>query len=312
MTIQHLLPSIEQKIEWPERSNRQIFLVGTRGEVPSRGPAPKKPMQLSVAPGEIIAGYELARSLGLSEGDRLKLLGEQFTVSEVHAERGTRDDITLWIDLETAQKFLGQPGRINAILALKCLCEGNQLAQIRSDIARILPETQVIEVDSKVVTRAEARERAAAAAKIALAEELASRASIRIEMEKFVSWLSPVVILGATLWIGLLAFGNVRQRRGEIAVLRAIGVGSTNIMLIFLTKSVLLGLIGAAPGYFLGLAAGLFSGELEVSFGAAAGLFSPALFLIVLFISMLLCVLAGWIPALVASNQDPADVLREE
>ncbi|MHC4244593.1 MAG: hypothetical protein ACYSU4_19460, partial [Planctomycetota bacterium] len=33
VTVRHFLPSIQQKIEWPERK-RKIILVGTRGEVP--------------------------------------------------------------------------------------------------------------------------------------------------------------------------------------------------------------------------------------------------------------------------------------
>jgi hypothetical protein len=312
LTIQHILPCLEREIAWPEQGGRQVILAGTRGEAVMTGQTIKEPMQLPVAPGEIVVGCELARSLSLKPGDRLRLMGRQFTVSEVHAERGTRDDITLWIDLATAQRMLDKPGRINAILALKCLCEGNQLSNIRRDVARILPGTQVIEVDSKVVTRAEARERAGLAAQKALAAELDNRAKMRAELENFASWLSPVVILGAILWIGLLAFGNVRQRRGEIAVLRAIGVGSRRIMAIFLAKSVLLGLIGATAGYFAGLLAGLVSGELEPTPATAAGLFSPTVFLLVIIASTILCILAAWIPALVAGYQDPAEVLREE
>ncbi|MFH1068872.1 MAG: FtsX-like permease family protein [Candidatus Glassbacteria bacterium] len=312
MTIQHILPSLEEGIAWPERGGRQVILAGTRGESVPAGQAVKEPILLPVRPGEVVVGYELAQSLGLGQGDPLRLMGRQFTVSEVHSELGTRDDITLWIDLETAQKMLDKPGRINAILALKCLCEGNQLSNIRRDVALILPGTQVIEVDSKIVTRAEARERARLAAQKALAAELDNRARMRAELEDFASWLSPVVILGATLWIGLLAYGNVRQRRGEIAVLRAIGVGRGRIMAIILAKSVLLGMTGAAAGYFAGLASGLLSGELDPTPATAAGLFSPALFLAVLFSATLLCLVAAWVPALVAGYQDPAEVLREE
>ena len=34
VTVRHFLPSLQQKIEWPERK-RKIILVGTRGEVPN-------------------------------------------------------------------------------------------------------------------------------------------------------------------------------------------------------------------------------------------------------------------------------------
>ncbi|MFC1544625.1 ABC transporter permease [Gemmatimonadota bacterium] len=312
MTIRHLLPTIEQRIEWPEQGGRMAILVGSRGEVPLAHLAPKEPMQLAVASEEIVVGYSLARSLGLKEGDTVSLMGEQFTVSQVRAERGTREDITLWVDLARAQSMLDRKGRINAILALKCLCAGNQLAEIRSDLARIMPATQVIEVDSRVIARAEARERASQASESSIADEIANRAIIRAELEKFAAWLSPVVILGATLWIGLLAFGNTRQRRGEIAVLRAIGLGSGKILALFLTKAILLGILGAVIGYFAGLTAGGISGELTGSLASTTGLFRPEIFVLVLAGSTLMSVLASWIPALLASNLDPADVLREE
>ena len=312
MTIRHLLPSIERKIAWPEQKGRSIILVGTRGEVPVTHLTPKEPMLLAVNQGEIKIGYQLASTLSLKAGDSVRLLGESFRVGEIYEERGTKDDITVWIDLAKAQEMFGLKGKINAILALKCLCLGNELSQIRRDVARILPQTQVIEVDSKVVTRAEARERAGAAAATALAAERANRARMRSEVEKFAAWLIPMVIIGSTVWIALLALGNVRSRRNEIGILRALGLRSVQILNIFLAKAILLGIIGAFIGFFAGFAAGVFSGELSADMQSAAKLFNPLLFLLVLFTAPLLAALASWIPALIAAGQDPAEVLREE
>ncbi|MBN2289708.1 MAG: ABC transporter permease, partial [Candidatus Glassbacteria bacterium] len=262
MTIRHLLPSIEQKIKWPERQGRTIILAGVRGEVPFTHRAPLEPIQLAVAPGEIVLGYALWNGLGLEVGDRVKLMGEDFRVGELHPERGSRDDITAWIDLARAQEMLGRQGEINAILALKCICAGNQLSEIRKDVSRILPDTRVIEVESKVVTRAEARDRARATAETALSAERENRARLRRERETFAAWLVPFVIIGCTAWVALLAFGNVRQRRGEIGVLRALGLRSSQILFVFLSKALLIGVVGAAAGYAAGFAVGLGFGEL--------------------------------------------------
>ena len=312
MTIRHLLPSIERKIAWPEQKGRSIILVGTRGEVPVTHLAPKEPMLLAVNPGEMKLGYQLAASLELKLGDRTRLLGENFLVSEIYEERGTKDDITVWIDLAQAQQMFALQGKINAILALKCHCLGNELSQIRQDVARVLPETQVIEVDSKVVTRAEARDRAKAASQRALAAERANRVRMRGEVGKFASWLIPMVIIGSTVWIALLALGNVRSRRNEIGILRAVGFRSVQILNIFLAKAVLLGLIGAFLGYLAGFTIGAASGELSPNAQTIARLFNPGLLLLVLFSAPLLSALASWIPALIAAGQDPAEVLREE
>ena len=71
----------------------------------------------------------LARSLGLKQGDRIELFGRAFRISQCNEERGNKDDISIWIDLSTAQEILRKPGRISAILALKCLCEGQRTGQ---------------------------------------------------------------------------------------------------------------------------------------------------------------------------------------
>jgi hypothetical protein len=312
MTIRHLFPTVEQRLEWPEQNGRTVILVGTRGEVPLAHLSPKEPMQLAVEPGHVVVGYSLATSLGIEKGDRIKLLGENFTVSQVRAERGSREDITLWIDLEKAQSMLNREGEINAILALKCLCAGSQLDEVRADLARIMPATRVIEVDSRVITRAEARGRATAASEKAIAEELANRAVIRAELENFAAWLSPSVILAATLWIGLLAWGNTRQRRGEIAILRAVGVGSGKVIRLVLYRAVLLGIIGAFAGYFAGLVAGVMPAEEAGGVSSVLGLFSPVMLVLMVLGATLITVLASWIPALIAGNLDPAEVLREE
>ncbi|MBW7997853.1 MAG: ABC transporter permease [Candidatus Glassbacteria bacterium] len=312
MTIRHLLPSLKKRVEWPEQGGRSVVVVGIRGEVPITHRQPSEPIQTAVAPGEVEVGFRLARELGLEPGHRLRLLGEEFTVSEILGERGTKDDFALWIDLATAQRMFDCRGKINAILALKCLCPGNQLSQIRQDVAGILPATQVIEVDSKVVTRAEARQRAAQAAQIALAAEQANRLQVRTELERFAVWLAPVVILGAALWIGLLFTVNVRQRRNEIAILRALGVDAKKILLAILAKAALIGVVGALPGYLAGFGIGVVMGELEAGPQSAGALFSTGTLVLTLVCAPFTAVVASWLPALAAVARDPAEVLRQE
>ena len=69
--------------------------------------------------------------------------------------------------------------------------------------------------------------------------------------------LVPVVMVGSGVWIGLLALANVRDRRGEIGILRALGLRSRQILLIFLGKAVAIGLAGACLGYAAGRVIGV-------------------------------------------------------
>ncbi|KPK34276.1 MAG: hypothetical protein AMJ65_18500 [Phycisphaerae bacterium SG8_4] len=100
VTVRHFLPSLQQKIEWPERK-RKIILVGTRGEVPNLHKSPVKPLVQSVPPGTITLGYELHRSMDLKVGDDVELMGKSFKVNGCYTERGNKDDITAWIWLAT-------------------------------------------------------------------------------------------------------------------------------------------------------------------------------------------------------------------
>lgn len=306
VTIRHLLPSLQEKVRWPE-GKRTIILIGTRGEVPSMFRDAREPILVAVPKGSAVVGHELARSLSLKPGDRIDLFGRTFTVSQCNEERGSSDDISIWIDLTQAQEILNKPGKINAILALKCICEGNELALVRRDVGAVLPGVQVIEQGSKVLTRAEARERAALEAADALAAEVRNRRQLRDEQEKFSSILVPLVLLVSALWIGLSFYTNVRERRSEVGILRALGARSRTILSLFLTKSILMGVIGGLAGYALGTLIGL-SRQGDVRLPSL----ELRVFLLACCTAVVLSLVASWVPAYYAAQQDPAAVLREE
>jgi hypothetical protein len=306
VTIRHLLPSLQEKVLWPERK-RTIILIGTRGEVPSLFRDAREPILVAVRKGHAVVGRQLAESLDLRAGDRITLFGRTFTVSQCNEERGSRDDISIWLDLTEAQGILGKPGRINAILALKCHCAGNELANVRRDVASVLPGVQVIEQGSKVLTRAEARDRASQEAADALAAEVGNRRQLRDELEKFSSILAPLVLLASALWVGLVFYTNVRERRSEIGILRALGARARTILRLFLTKALLMGCAGGLAGYVLGTSIGLArQGEIRVSF------LDPQLFLLTSCMAVVLSLAASWAPVYYAAQQEPAEVLREE
>lgn len=314
VTVRHFLPSLQQKIEWP-KYKRTIILVGTRGEVPNLHKNPLKPLVQPVPPGTISLGYELHRSLEMKVGDTVELMGRQFKVHACHKVRGNKDDITAWIYLAEAQELLDKEGKINAILALECLCTTDALPKIRQEIAGILDDTQVIERGSRAIARAEARTKVEEQARVAVEKEKIARENLRIVRERLASILTPVVVTACAVWIAILGFTNVRARREEIGILRAIGVRSRHVMVMFVSRHVLLGVLGGALGFVAGVLAAVYfgaahegtqirmidmdlswAGLLLASVGGAAAL----------------AVIAGWIPTMVAARQDPADILRND
>jgi len=311
LTVRHLLPMLEHKVKWPEQK-RTILLVGTRGEVPLLHRAPKKAILQAVEPGTMVVGHELHRGLSLKPGSKVTLLGREFTVNKCYPERGTRDDITVWIDLAQAQEMLDKKGLINGILALECQCAWANLPKVRSDVQRILPDTQVVEQASKALARAETRVRARQTAEGEVAAEKQARAQLRRQRESFAAVLVPIVVVASAVWIGLLMFGNVRERRTEIGILRAVGVRARSIFLVFLAKAALVGFVGALAGYVVGVAAGLVWVEGTLHAPAGMSLVDPWLLLCVALAAPLVAVLASWVPATIAAAQQPAVILREE
>ncbi|NQS89359.1 FtsX-like permease family protein [Patescibacteria group bacterium] len=309
--VRHMLPLVEQKIRWPEKRNRTIILIGIRGEVPFTVRAPKKPIVIAVAPGGIVLGYELWDSLNLKVGDEVKLLGETFKVSKLHPQRGTEDDITVWINLEIAQRLLGLEGRLSGIMALQCFCHSWNLEKLAKQvIPGILPGTQTILFKNEVTTRAESRFHAQVVAKASLETERQHRLKLRGELETFASWLIPFVIIASMVLIVFLTLSNLRQRRGEIATLRTLGYRSGQILYVFLAKAFFLGLIGAILGIILSFFAVMVA--LGVSVQEIVKLFNLPMLIVVLAAAPILTIIASWIPAILAAHEDPAAILREE
>lgn len=310
-TLNHILPSLQQKVKWPERE-RIVLLTGVRGEMYIQS-GQQKPLLEAVAPGSMVLGYELAHSLQLKLGDTTAFMGRPFTVAKIKPEQGNKNDITLWISLSEAQAMLDKKGLINSIMALDCTCDTvDRLSHIREEVSKILPDTQIIEFASQALARAEARARAAAEAKGSVQREKEERAKLRGEREAFAAVLIPVVVLGCAFWLGFLALANVRQRRTEIGILRALGLRSSQVLVIFLGKAVLVGFTGGITGYFAGRLAGLAWRDAPDLSPVAMAVMDPQLILLIMVAAPLLTALVSVLPAMIATKQDPAHVLREE
>lgn len=313
ITIEHLLPSLSVPMFWPEQK-LAITLTGIHGEVPiaGKGKKPKEPLIQPVLPGQVVLGFEVAKKTGLKTGEKVTLLGESFTISASHPARGTNDDHTIWIDLATSQRLLNKPGRITAIQAINCLApnchpDATGIPSVTAEIAKVLPDVRVVIDMSKARTRIDSRIRAMEEAKAAMAAQADQRAEIRSQIERLASILVPIVIVGCSIWIGMLALSNARERQGEVGILRALGVSSASILALFLGKSLLIGILGAALGLLVGWAITIGFTRLTPS-----QLIDPAVIAIALIGAPLLAALASWLPSMLAAQQDPAAVLGKE
>ena len=323
VTVNHLLPRLTRKIKWPEQ-DRTVVLIGVRGEVPLAHRDPKKPLIDPVPEGKLVVGYELHHGLGLKPGDTVKLMGREFAVQKCHKERGTVDDITIWMNLGECQQILNQEGRINAILALECNCATlDRLGEIRAEIGKILPGTKIIEKGSKALARAEARVKAGATARKQMIETGRNReqqranksarlASLQDSRERMASILVPLVAILCLAIVGILSFTNVRDRQSEIGIFRAMGVTGGLILKVFLARAFFLGLLGAVIGLmFLYLGGSGLQEKYLHGYALSLLLESRQLAVALITVPLLACV-AAWLPSLHASQRDPAEILRHE
>ncbi len=287
LSIQHLVARLQKRIEW---RGRKILLTGILPEVQMKYLPAKSAMIEAPEPGTVYVGYELWRGTDIQVGQEIELSDKSFRVAMRLEEQGTKDDIRIYGHLHDVQEVLGKPGRINEVEALGCLCLGDALADIRQQLARELPGTHVTEFRSIAIMRAETRKM----------------------IENYAALIIPAILIVAAVWVGLLALGNVRERRAEIGVLRAMGVSSWPIAVLFLGKAVLIGLVGAALGFVLGTwLASHFGPQV---FPLTARKIAPMYSLLSwsLIGAALMCVVASYLPIVQGVMQDPAQVLREE
>ncbi len=311
IVINHLLPSLTIKAKWPE-TGRTVLVIGVKGEIPQKHRSGKilEPMLHPVPSGHASLGHELVASIGLKKEQRITFMGKEFVVDKCEEERGSIDDITIWLNLKEAQALFGKEGQINSILALECNCATvDRLGEVRREIGRILPGVEIIEVKSNALARAEARLNGAKAADAQTARIAADRHKLKRGRERASLISAAILAAVCAAWIAYLTHFNVTHRWREIGTLLSIGVARPTILLLFLLRAAATGAAGAVAGWLILCLAAAMRFRFE-GFGLlellgrqdAASTFIAAI--------ALACA-AAWIPALWASLKDPADILRE-
>ena len=288
VSFNHLVATLQQRTEV---RGVPVILCGLAPAIT----APEqsgRPMGYRLKPATVIAGSEAARRLDLKKGGSLVLGGQSFAVENCLAESGTAEDVTLFVSLADAQRVLVLPGRINEIKAIDCLCQTadqDPLKVLRRELEGALPEAKVVQLRALADARAKQRQTG----------------------ERYFEFLTPLLLAACAVWIAVLAAQNVRERRGEIGLLRALGHGGTRIATLFLGKAMLIGLLGAATGYALGSALALRFGP-EI-FRVTANAIRPetALLWQALWLAPVFAAVASFVPTLRAVTLEPAETLRE-
>jgi ABC-type lipoprotein release transport system permease subunit len=289
ISYRHLLATLQRTLPV---GGVDLLLTGLAPEV-SPFETKKKPMVFEIERGTLYLGFHAARHLKVSEGDPLELNGKTYTVTKILSEKGSEDDIRIQGHLKDVQQILNMDGRINEIQALECLCRDpnvDSLDTLKAELKKILPDAKVIMLRDMAKTRERQR----------------------ITNEKYFAISMQIVLLVCSVWLAVLAFLNVRERKTEIGVLRALGYGTGSILALVMGKGLAIGLLGALLGFGAASAVVLTYGPdiFQVTAGSIA--IEWSLLKQALLAAPLLTACCSMIPAVYAATQDPAETLREQ
>lgn len=249
-TIEHLLPRLTGRLLWPER--RWTVIVDGAAPAPLYpSPLGSRWLEASVPAGQVEVGSEIARAFALVPGSDLPVAGRTYRIRQCRPPTGTKDDIALHFALEDAQQVLDRPGEINEILALEQPVAWADPARIRAELAERLPEAQAVEIGNRVVATVRARRMAEAESRALLAQERSRQEGLLRAHARLVLAAAGGAIGVSALWLAVMTTINLAQRRAEIGLLAALGLPTSRIRAVFLSRLALavgLGLLaGALP-----------------------------------------------------------------
>lgn len=243
---------------------------------------------------QTVIGVDLARDLGVTVGDKLRLVtadGRDETLTIVGLFRiGSRDLDRRWVfvPLKLAQSLLDLPGGVSNV--------DLRVAEIfdAEEIAGRLAAATGLKVDSWMQTNAQLLS--------ALRNQRVSNMMIRV-----------FVILIVALGIASVLVVSVVQKQREIGILRAMGASGRSILAVFLLQGAIVGLVGSLLGSTLAFGlVQLFSRIYRNADGSAliTGAIDPTIVVGACGIALLVGLVSAALPARRAARMDPVQAIR--
>lgn len=125
---------------------------------------------------------------------------------------------------------------------------------------------------------------------------------------------SSVSLLVASIMISIITYVSVLERSREIGLLRAIGASKYSVSLIFNVESLLLGILSAIiaiiSAYIILIPANIIIKNISTAITTNILILNPLHAFVLFVLSLILSLLSGIIPAIIASRKQPMDALR--
>lgn len=236
---------------------------------------------------EIIVGSDVARIFDLKPGDKVEIKGQEFQVRGVIETTGSMEnDQAIFMDLGTLQSLENKPTGLSLIEAA-VLCYTCPIEDVTTQLREKLPETRVT----------------------ALQATLESRDNTVEQFRLLGIFISLILLLTSGFVVAMSMNAAVRERTGDIGVLRAIGFRKKHIMRVFLYEVLFISSLGGFLGFALGMGLAMEFGSLLAQMSLQVP-FQPILALYSLLIAVVVSLVASVYPVWKATKLEPVDALR--
>ena len=243
----------------------------------------------------VLIGSGIAEKLSLALGDNVSM-SSSYGVTKVLKvvgifEFGNKqlDESRSYVNISTAQQFLREgPSYVNTIYANTTDPENT------ATFVGLLGQVTDYAVEDWKTTN----------------EDVVSQDNTRDTMMTAIS--TSILILAGFIIFNILS-STISQKIDDIAILKATGFSSKDVIVIFIIEALMMGVIGTVVG--LGLGSILIFGLSKVWMGGPVGYFPITfelpLYIQSFFLGVLMTFLAGYFPSRSASHVDPVDIFRK-
>lgn len=239
---------------------------------------------------EVILGAEVAALLKVEPGQKITLAGagdqeQKVTVAGIVRTGGTEEDF-IFADLSLLQAMVNKPGQIS-VAQVSVTATEEEMAALNEAVVR-----QAAGVLPRVVKRV-----------------AQSEAMVLGKLQALVYLVTIIILLLTLICVATTMMAVVTERRKEIGLKKALGAENRSIILEFLGEGLALGGLGGLLGTILGF---VFAQTVSLQVFARAISFQLFIAILSFVVSIAVAGIACMIPVKIATDVEPAIVLRGE
>ena len=240
---------------------------------------------------EILLGDEEAQRMSIKPGQTVLVSAgndaaeQTFVVSGI-VHTGGKEEQFAFMDLALLQKMLQKEDQVS-LAQISIVADGTVLENVSKMISEKYPDVQ-----PQLVKQ------------IAHSEE-----TVLSKLQALVLLVTMVVLLLTLICVATTMMAVVTERRREIGLKKALGAENKNIICEFLGEGCILGLFGGVLGAGLGY---LFAQLVSMNVFGRTIEFAPSIAVFSIVLSIVITGIASLIPVRIATNVEPAIVLRGE